>query len=65
MDKFYEIFSEFGKIEKIPTLPFLPIFRKSKEGPFYFARDMHWNKEGLRLAAESIFNFLKQKEFIY
>jgi lysophospholipase L1-like esterase len=65
MHKCSEIFTEFGKVEKIPTLPLLPIFRKSKEGPFYFARDMHWNKKGHRLAAESIYNFLKEKGLLH
>lgn len=61
MHKFSEIFTEFGKVEKILTLPLLPIFRKNKARPLYFTHDVHWTKEGHRLAAESIYNLLKEK----
>lgn len=62
MTKFSENFTEFGKMNEIPTLPLLPTFRNnSRVTPLYFNRDIHWTKEGHRLAAESIYNFLKEK----
>jgi hypothetical protein len=64
MGKFSEIFTEFGRVEKIPTLPLLPIFRKSKVRSLYFTRDPHWTEEGHRLAAESIYKFLKGKDLV-
>ncbi|MBI3009246.1 MAG: hypothetical protein HYY56_07025 [Candidatus Omnitrophica bacterium] len=65
MSKFSDIFTGFGKKEDIPTLPLLPIFRNSKVMPLYFTRDPHWTKEGHRLAAESIYNFLIEKRLIH
>jgi len=61
MSKFSEIFTEFGKMNEIFTLPLLSIFRNSKVKPLYFTHDPHWTKEGHKLAAESIYNFLKEK----
>jgi lysophospholipase L1-like esterase len=63
MHKFSTIFTEFGKVEEIHTLPLLPIFRKSKK-KLYYVRDPHWNKEGHLLAAESIYNFLEKKGLV-
>jgi lysophospholipase L1-like esterase len=59
MKKFSDIFTEFGKTEKIPTLPLLPDFRSSKNSQLYFRVDPHWTKDGHRLAAGSIYNFIK------
>lgn len=66
MTRFSEIFTEFGEMKEIPTLSLLPIFRNSnKIRPLYFNHDFHWNKEGHRLAAESIYNFLEEKGLIH
>ncbi len=59
MTKFSDIFTEFGKTEKIPTLPLLPAFRNSKMTQLYFREDPHWTKDGHRLAAETIYRYMK------
>lgn len=60
MGRFSETFTEFGRVSDIPTLPLLPILRSSKVRPLYFAQDAHWTKEGHRLAAEAIYDYLKE-----
>jgi hypothetical protein len=60
MTRFSDTITEFGKLEKIPTLPLLPVFRTTKVRPVYFARDSHWTREGHRIAAESIFKYLQK-----
>ena len=60
MSKFSDLFTEFGKTEKIDTLPLLPVFRNSTIGPLYFTKDMHLTKEGHRLAAETIYTYLRK-----
>lgn len=64
MTRFSEIFTNFGEINDIPTLPLFPIFRKTSIRPLYFTRDPHWTKEGNKLAAEAIYNFLIDKDFL-
>lgn len=61
MSKFSDIFTEFEKSSNIPTLPLLPAFRKTGTRPLYFKRDPHFTKEGHKLAAENIYNFIKEK----
>jgi hypothetical protein len=65
MTNISDIFTEFGEITEIPTLPLLPIFKNNKIRPLYFTNDPHWSKEGHKLAAESIYNFLEEKRFIH
>ncbi len=66
MTRFSEIFTEFGEMKDIPTLSLLPIFRNSnKIRPLYFNNDIHWNTEGHKLAAESIYKFLEEKGLIH
>ena len=60
MTKLSDTITEFGKLENIPTLPLLPVFRTSKVRPVYFARDSHWTRDGHRIAAESIFKYLQK-----
>lgn len=64
MTKFSDMFTEFGKINDIPTLPLLEPFRNSTIKPLYYTHDTHWNKDGHRLAAESMYNFLIERELI-
>ena len=59
--KFSDMFTQFGKDKSIATLPLLPIFRHSKVRPLYFTRDAHWTREGHRLAAEAIYNYIKKE----
>jgi len=65
MSKFSDIFTEFGKEKSVPTLTLLPTFRNSNIRPLYFTHDPHWTKEGHRLAAESIYNFLEEKGLVH
>lgn len=60
MLKYSNTFTEFGKRKGIPTLPLLPVFRKSKITPLYLLHDSHWNKHGHELGALSIYNFIKE-----
>ena len=60
MTRFSERFTQFGTIRKISTLPLLPDLRNSRIRPLYLSRDSHWNKDGHRLAAEAIYNYLKE-----
>lgn len=60
MARFSETFVEFGKTEGIPVVPLLPVFRSSTVRPLYFAKDAHWTAEGNRVAAEAIFDHLRQ-----
>lgn len=64
MNKFSLLFDEFGTAANIPTLPLLPVFRKSKVSPLYFPQDPHWTRNGHRLAAESIYDFLKKRSLV-
>lgn len=65
MSKFSDTFTEFGEIRGIPTLPLLPVFKDSNVRPLYFTKDFHWTREGHSLAAESIYNFMRDKAFIH
>lgn len=65
MSKFSDTFAEFGEARGIPTLPLLPVFKDSKVRPLYFTKDFHWTREGHGLAAESIYNFMRDKGFVH
>ncbi|HLG31217.1 MAG TPA: GDSL-type esterase/lipase family protein [Candidatus Brocadiales bacterium] len=65
MSKFSDTFTEFGETREIPTLPLLPVFKDSKVRPLYYTKDFHWTREGHSLAAESIYNFMRDKGFIH
>lgn len=61
MGRFSDTFTEFGSRNGIPTLPLLQVFRHNKSQHLYFDRDPHWTKEGHRLAAETIYNYLEKE----
>lgn len=60
MTRFSDVFVEFGQSKNISTLPLLPAFRNSKTTPLYYSHDPHWTPEGHKLAAESIYRFIKE-----
>ena len=55
----------FCRKSGIPMLDLLPAF-KSHNSPqtLFFNRDLHWTKEGHRLAAEQILNYLKKYNYL-
>lgn len=59
MGKFSDRIMEFGTKRNVPILPLLQTFRNSKVRPLYFTEDAHWTKDGHRLAAETIDNYLR------
>lgn len=59
-DKFQKLAKKFAQENNISYLDALPYFRqKSINNTFYFNIDGHWNAKGHELAADLIFNYLK------
>ena len=52
--------------QDIPILDLLPVFQQALQqpnaAPFYFKHDGHWNENGHRLAAQAVFEFLRQEK---
>jgi len=49
----------------IPVLDLLPAFEKHySPETLFFKKDLHWTKEGHRLAAEQIFTYLKESNYL-
>ena len=52
--------------QDIPILDLLPVFQQAVQqpnaAPFYFKHDGHWNENGHRLAAQAVFEFLRQEK---
>jgi lysophospholipase L1-like esterase len=55
----------FCRRNGIPVLDLLPVF-KSHNDPkrLFFRSDLHWTKEGHRIAAKEILSFLRQKKYL-
>ncbi|MBI1881699.1 MAG: SGNH/GDSL hydrolase family protein [Chloroflexi bacterium] len=57
--------ADFLTAEKIPYLDLLPIFREAaarpETPPLHFRHDGHWTVAGHRLAAEAIYDFLRNE----
>jgi len=54
-----KIFTDFAFVQNIPIINLLPAFRERYSSELYFLTDPHWQKEGHRLAAEEIYQFIK------
>jgi hypothetical protein len=59
------LITDFCRQNQIHCLDLLPPFQeKKKTTQLYRLRDTHWNEAGNRLAAELIFNYLKEQKLI-
>ena len=55
----------FCKKSGIPVLDLLPVFKvHNSQKPLFFKKDLHWTKEGHRLAAEQILTYLKESNYL-
>lgn len=52
------------KIDHLDLLPMISEYEKKQEIPLHYQTDIHWTKEGHRVVAEIIFDYLRQNKLL-
>lgn len=65
VDKPDRILAEFLNDARVPFLPLLPAFRKAAgKGQLYYSEDNHWNREGHRIAAQVVYEWIVKERLV-